>query len=387
MPTFPYNAMVGSLGDLARELGKDNEVPEEFLFMNAVTVTGLILSGRVRLASGLDSDTRLFTISVGESAGAKKSSAQRKILDFFTSLGLTDWSICNGVGSAEGLANALERNPVVLAIDELKYLLQKTQIRGSVLLPMVTALFEQTSYQNEVKDSAICLSDARLSMVANCTTETFDVLWDHEALAIGLVNRLLLVSNERKPKVAWPKEPDKGRLAELGYIIKKQLTEELPTKPFDITPEARIVWGDWYRALPETEFSKRLDTIGFRMMPILAVTTGKDIIDTAVIKAVTAILNYELVLRHDLQPIDAQNEIARTEIRIRRATREYTGRREIYRRVHANRVGEGIFDTALRNLIRAGKLVVDKETGRYRLSDDELTGVTTEKSPKKDTIQ
>lgn len=383
VPSFPQQAMLGSLGDLARELGKDNEVPEEFLFMNALTVAGLILSGRVRLASGLDSDTRLFTISVGESAGAKKSSAQRKILDFFIGLGLPNWSICNGVGSAEGLANALERAPVVLAIDELKYLLQKTQIRGSVLLPMVTALFEQISYQNEVKDSSISLSDARLSLVANCTTETFDVLWDHEALAIGLVNRLMLVSNERKEKVPWPEEPNKGRLSELSYIIKQQLTE-LPTKPIGITPDARVVWGEWYRALPETEFSKRLDTIGFRMMPILAITTGKDIIDLAVIKAITALLDYELVIRHDLQPIDAQNEIARTEMRIRRSTREYVGRRDIYKRVHAERVGEGIFEIALRNLIRSGKLIVEKETGKYRLSDEELTSVPT---PQKPTIQ
>ena len=113
MPQFPAASMIGSLGDLARELGRDNEVPEEFLFMNALTVAGLILSGRVRLSSGLDSDTRLYTISVGESAGAKKSSAQRKVLDFFTSLDLPDWSICNGVGSAEGLAKALSGSPVI----------------------------------------------------------------------------------------------------------------------------------------------------------------------------------------------------------------------------------------------------------------------------------
>lgn len=386
MPSFPQSAMIGSLGDLARELGKDNEVPEEFLFMNALTVAGIILTTRVRLASGLDSDTRLYTISVGASAEAKKSSAQRKVLDFFTSLKLPNWNICNGVGSAEGLANALSDNPVILAIDELKYLLQKTQIRGSVLLPMVTALFEQTSYQNEVKESSICLDNARLALVANCTTETFDVLWDHEALAIGLVNRLMLVSNDRKEKVPWPEEPDQARLKALATTIKRQLTD-LPTKPLKITPDAKVIWGNWYRSLPATEFAKRLDTIGFRTMPILAVTTDKDVIDVDIIKAVVTLLDYELHIRHELQPIDAANEIARTEMRIHRTTGELMSKREIYKRVHAERVGETIFNTALNNLIRSGKVVLDKSTGKYRLSDEELTGVPTSEAPKKPSIQ
>jgi hypothetical protein len=38
--------MLGSLGDLARELGRGNEVPDEFLFANALTVAGTIMSGR-----------------------------------------------------------------------------------------------------------------------------------------------------------------------------------------------------------------------------------------------------------------------------------------------------------------------------------------------------
>src|SRR5271157_203569 len=144
MPPFPQSAMLGSLGDLARELGKDNEVPEEFLFADALTVAGAIMSGRFTLDLGLESDTRLYTVTVGESADTKKTTAQQKILKFFKALNITDvWGTCHGIGSAEGLAKALDScSRIVLAIDELKQLLQKTQIRGSVLLPMMTSLYE-----------------------------------------------------------------------------------------------------------------------------------------------------------------------------------------------------------------------------------------------------
>src|SRR5271166_3570806 len=107
MPTFPQGAMLGSLGELARELGRDNEVPEEFLFADALTVAGAIMSGRFTLDLALESDTRLYTITVGESADTKKTTAQTKILKFFKHLALSDWSTCYGVGSAEGLAKSL----------------------------------------------------------------------------------------------------------------------------------------------------------------------------------------------------------------------------------------------------------------------------------------
>ena len=182
--------MIGSLGDLARELGRDNEVPEEFLFADALTVAGTIMSGRFSLELGLESDTRLFTVTVGDSADTKKTTAQRKVTRFFIALNLPDWTICHGVGSAEGLAKAHHNcSRVCLAIDELKQLLQKTQIRGSVLLPMITSLYERTDYENYTKEASILLDDARLTIIANSTllihTSHYGIT-SHSPLAIAL---------------------------------------------------------------------------------------------------------------------------------------------------------------------------------------------------------
>jgi hypothetical protein len=207
---FPLSAMIGSLGELAIVLGgANNESPEEFLFANSLTLAGATMSGNFRLNIGLSSDTRLSTATIGESATVKKTTSQNQAADFFRSLGLTNVDTCYGVGSAEGLAEKLKKiNRVVLAYDELKSLMAKAEIKGATLLPIIAQLFETLYYENLTKGSCIKFEDARLSLMANCTTDTYQDLWSHEAVAIGLPNRLFLVHAKAKPKQAWPEPPD-----------------------------------------------------------------------------------------------------------------------------------------------------------------------------------
>lgn len=379
MPTFPSSSMIGSLGDLARELGRDNEVPEEFLFADALTVAGTIMSERFVIDLGLESVTTLYTVTVGESADTKKSTAQRKVIKFFQSLGLDKWLVCHGVGSAEGLATAYDTcSRVVLAVDELKTLLQKTQIQGSVLLPMLATLYEQTYYQNKTKHTSINLENARLSLMANSTLDTYESLWDHEALSIGLVNRLFLITNATKPRVAWPGTPRKDIIESIAKRIRLQLVTS-PPDPYQITSEARELWSDWYKNLPKSEFAKRLDGLGFRLMPIMTATTDKTQVDTEIIMAVTAILDYELQVRKELQPIDADNAVAKVEQKLVR-TLDIHGpldRRNLARYVHAHRCGEWIFRTALENMMNVKVVLFDARTGLYHLADQ-----TSELAPK-----
>ena len=366
--------MLGSLGDLARELGKNNEVPEEFLFADALTVAGAIMSGRFTLDIGLESDTRLYTVTVGDSADTKKSTAQRKVIKFFHGLGLNDWSVCHGVGSAEGLAKAHDDcSRITLVIDELKTVLQKTHIRGSVLLPMLATLYEQTYYQNETQHSSINLIDARLALMANSTLDTYESLWDHEALAIGLVNRLFLVTNPGKPRVAWPRNPLRSTLDALAKRIHLQLSTP-PPEAYQITSDAQHLWGSWYADLPKSEFAKRLDGLGFRLMPILTATTDKTEVDTEIVTAVIAILDYEFHTRKALQPIDAENAVAKMEQKIPRVLDIHgpLTRRDLVKYCNAQRTGEWIFRTALENMMAVKVVAFDSRSGHYHLADQSV---------------
>ena len=329
------------------------------------------MSGRFTLDIGLDSDTRLYTVTVGESADTKKSTAQRKVVKFFQGLNLPEWSVCHGVGSAEGLAKAHDEcSRVCMVVDELKTLLQKTHIRGSVLLPMLASLYEQTYYQNETQNTSIHLDNARLTLMANSTIDTYESLWDHESLAIGLVNRLFLMTNPGKARVAWPKRPERTTLDALSARIRLQLLTE-PPEPYKITADAQRIWGNWYANLPKSEFAKRLDGLGFRLMPIYTATMDKLEVDTEVITAVVAVLDYEFTVRKELQPIDADNAVAKMEQKIVRSLDVHgpLTRRDLVKYCNAHRTGEWIFRTSLENMMGVKVVAYDARSGHYHLAD------------------
>ena len=384
---FPETALIGSLGELARLLAHGTEVSPEFYFVSALTIVGAIASGRLGLNINMDVDPRLYTALVGQSYTGKKSTAQRRTIGFFQSLpplpneqgdaasaltpgetSLLDSAgvrISFGVGSAEGLASLLKRsNRVFLGYDELKALIDKAGTQSSVLLPMVTSLFEGTTWSNTTKKTDFLIKDARLSILGCCTLQTYDSMWTREAIAIGFENRLLLVSADRKNKVAWPQpvEGHESLLKTVGDRIHKQLAK-LPldgsSLRFEITADALEIWEHWYDVLPDSPHARRLDTIGFRLLALLTLTTDKEIVDAEVVDAVVKILDYELQLRRLIDPIDAENSIARVEQKIVRALQAYgaLSKRDLRRKVHADREGDWVFTKAVSSLQTSERII------------------------------
>ena len=68
---FPRDAMVGSIGDLARLLAKGTEVPEEFYFAAGLTMLGALCVDRLSVSLSFDVEPRLYTVLLGESYAVK----------------------------------------------------------------------------------------------------------------------------------------------------------------------------------------------------------------------------------------------------------------------------------------------------------------------------
>jgi len=373
---FPQDAMVGSLGDFARVMACDTEVPEEFYFAAALTFVGAISAGDLKLKAAIDCEPRLYTLLLGESADVKKSTAQRRTVQFFESVwgGLDPVPVINwGIGSAEGLARKLNDAPagVVLAFDEMQSFVEKTKVQASVLLPMVSSLYEQTTWDNATKaNRSISLRDAHLSIVGCCTTDTYVGMWTQEAIAIGFPNRLFVVSADRKGKVAWPQARDSKQVDSVRAWIRRQI-ERLPMA-MDITTDAKAAWTRWYDSLPPSIHAKRLDTIGFRLLSLIALTTDKDCIDLETVEVVTAILRYEMQVRILTDPVDADNRVAQLEQRIRRQlkARGPLNERALRRYTNADRQGLWAFRMALDNLSRAGDVSCEPGGGLISIGGD-----------------
>ena len=355
--SFPAQAIVGSLGRLARELASGTEVPEEFIFACGLTVLGAMCSGELTINLGVEVDPRLYTVLLGSSYDVKKSTALKKTIEFFESLGSSRMPrIMYGVGSAEGLARYLyDHGKVLLAYDELRAFVDKTKVQTSVLLPLTASLYEQHHWENATKESDhdLVIENGRLSILGCCTTDTYEQMWTSEAVSIGFPNRLFVVGADRRCKVAWPQPPDQGRLAG----IRSELLQQLGRLPLalEITPDAKGAWEELYQGLPPSEHVKRLDTTGFRLLALVALTTGRTAIDSQTVAIVRLILDYELKMRELTDPIDADNLIAKLEEKIRR-TLAHKGpmkARDLKKAVNANRTGLWAFDRAIQNLSAA----------------------------------
>lgn len=378
-PIFPSSTMLGPAGNFAAAYSTYIETPTLFLFFSYLVTLGSIVSGFVRLKSEISPDTRLYTVLIGASADTRKSTSISKTVTFFReALQLPisfarslRWAVCYGIGSAEGLCKLLKsNNRLLLVFDEFRSFVSKCKIDSSVLLPMVTTLYESNVYQNTTKTVDIELSDSHLSILSASTTDTFSRIFDNSFTSIGFNNRLLIIPGEGERKFSLPKKVP----AELKESLQAELLEILAFVgdgiELDIIPSARAAWDKWYMTVEASVHVKRLDGMGLRLMMLLAVNEKKSVIDSSIVQRAIAILNWQLAVRKQYDPVDCDNVVASLEQRIIRSLSGPKSDRELRRAAHADRCGLWLFDAARKNLQKAGLISYNPTSRLWKLTDE-----------------
>ncbi len=371
LPRFPEEAYVGLAGEFAATYAERLESPQQFFYLDYLTFLGAIISPHVRLDSQLREEPRIYGVKVGESSLSRKSSSQIEVIRFFEPLReyRDDRIIVSyGAGSAEGLAKRMEKNPgvpVILVYDEFRAFVNKAGVQGSVLLPMVTSLFSTTVYDNMTKHSEISVRDAHLSIIAACTKDTFITMFKPNFRAIGLLNRLLIVTGRREKIRPIPKPIPENVLERLRKRTEQYIMRAEKEKPaITFTAEGQQRWEEWYRALPESPHSARLDTYGLRLLMLFAITSESKKIDRPLVDAVIAFLEYEYNVRRELDPLDADNAIARMEQCIlRHLSKGRMSDSRLQSLCHVRRTGVWVYEQAIKNLKRQG-WIGSKSVGR-----------------------
>ena len=365
---FP-SIMSGIAGDFAKLYSDILEVPAHFFYMGFLVCLGSILSDRLTLASEISPQSRIYALLIGGSSEVRKTTAINKTTEFFRDA-VEDFQVCFGVGSAEGLQKKLDgQKPLLLCLDEFKSFVSKCGIRGSVLLPCVNSLFESNYYENVTAKSEIKLRNARLSLLAASTVETYRQTWDSSFTDIGFNNRLFLVPGTGERKHSFPVQVD----GDLRYRLKLGLREILRHVgnglQLDITDDARKLFHDWYMNLERSIHTKRLDTYAMRFMTLLSVNQLKRKIDIDIINKTISLMDWQLAVRREYDPIDAEGTIARMEEAIRRQlSRQSLAERDLKRKVNYNRYGLWVFETAKKNLVRSREIVWNKNHKRWFLT-------------------
>lgn len=377
---FPEGLMLGLARDFAELYSQAVESPKSFLFCSFLTCLGALVGDRVALKAVTRNPARLYTVLLGPSGLARKSTAIRLTVNFFQRA-VEDFPVVRGIGSAEGLAKIIEKRGYtncLLVFDELRAFVDKAKIEGSVLLSLVNALFEESYAENHTKASHIELENVHLSVLSACTPDTFALLFNRHFIAIGFPNRLFLVLGETKERKPVPKEVDREAELELiqrlgGVLARTQSYSPENPLLLELTPEAEALWAEFYHALPNTVSAVRLDQIGLRLAMLLAVSLSREVIDREIAEAVIEICRWELRVREELMPVEAENAIAQLEERIRRALRSRgpLRDRDLKRVVNAHRSGLWLYEAAKRNLLRAREIRFDPRIRVFTLVDED----------------
>jgi hypothetical protein len=371
--SFPVNSIKGLAGEFADLYSTYLESPWTFFAFNFLTCLGSLISDRITLASEISPQPRFYTVNLGESADDRKSESIKKTIQFFDSaLAQSEFKICHGVGSAEGLARKLgevEHGPkkLLLVYDELKSFVGKAMIEGATLLPAVNTFFESNKFHSATKTHSIELNDVFLSLLGASTLETFSRMWTPAFLDIGFLNRLWLVKDHSERRFSIPKEIPSSEInilhRKLGDLLKK-FPEPLK---LPINESARTIFDQWYFNVEPSPFTKRLDTYGLRLMILLTVNEGKSEVTEETTLKVIDLLQWQLKIRREVDPIDAEGSIAKVEQMIRRSLANGPlHKRDLQRKVNYQRMGIFIWGSAIRNLQSTKEVFYDLKTGIYR---------------------
>jgi Protein of unknown function (DUF3987) len=376
---FPESAMVGIGREFVDLYGQHLESPAEFLYASWHTCFGLAISPLVRLDLQVSSRPRLYTVLLGDSALPRKSTSIGVSVRFWDRLVMPPFPACfrteYGLGSVEGFARVFngwnkkdepDTRPALIVYDELQSFVEKAKQKGSLLLPMASSLFESKEYDGTTSKRIVSLRGCRVALLGASTLDTYEHMWTPEFTNIGLPNRFFILKGNRTKSVAIPKSPPESLQRELEGRVRKllqRISEWSKTNDGKIrfSPDAERLWIDYYPSIEKGGIhSKRLDTYAFRWMILLALSQEEFEVSSHVVEQAIQLIEYELSVRRLYDPIDAEDNVAKMEEKIRRIMGERPSVNWPYRvlqqRSHSNRVGNWVLMTALSNLERAGEV-------------------------------
>jgi hypothetical protein len=276
--------------------------------------------------------------------------------------------------------NGGDKRPSLIIYDELKSFVDKARQKGSTLLPFMTSMFENESYDNTTVTKQISIQGCHISLLGACTLDTFADMWTSEFSSIGFPNRLFLVQGDPHQLISYPVYPPSDQvdaLRQRAFALVEQIKvrHQSGKGRIPLDSKAQATWDEYYTtSMPRSVHSKRLDTYAFKWMMLLALSQEQFEIDRDTVERAISLIEYQFKLRKLYDPVDTDNEYASMEEKIRRfviaARPGVLSRRDLVQKTNANRKGVYLFDNAIGNLIKSGEIVQDGSRKAWRCAED-----------------
>lgn len=361
----------GIAGEYTELYSSTMESPAPFFYFSFLTILGSLYSRLVELNLQISTQPRLYTVLIGPSSTARKSTAIKETMKFFDEGFPGAVHSIWGVNSDIGLQDEIneDHRPLVLCYDELQNFLVKCRISGSSLLQTTTTLYDSNRIDSRKSNVKIHIPDGHLCIISACTDQTFENIWDTESISIGFPNRLWLVYGNSDKKEALP-DPIPEHRKQIIWDKLDQLKNFIGGgMKINITNNAKVLYTEWYDALPRTLHTKRIETYAMKLMVLDALSRISSSVDKDDVKRILNICDWQINIRSIHDPIDAENKIARMEEKIRRyLNSSHLPINDLKRKVHYSRDGLWVFNQSLENLVSSKEVVYNAMTGVYRLN-------------------
>ncbi|MFI5117191.1 MAG: hypothetical protein ACHP8B_10905 [Terriglobales bacterium] len=287
--------------------------------------------------------------------GSGKSSAFEAA---FYLLGLSEPILLNNLkaGSGEGLVQRVGDvggAARLLYPDELSHLLQKSAIERSSLPQILTSAFYGDKQETASKRSFLTIN-ARLSLAGGTVSDQFADLFG-TATTGGLWDRFIYGRCPTGFDYLWRDIREQGPPA-----LVPPMDEDEPPSAVPIAID-RSVWETRDEWVKKCGINKRVAEICIRAAMVCASLNHNrqpgGSLKGGELGPAFALAKYQMKVRQILQPNPGENPDARAAFAIRNwlghnmADGEWVAQRTVYQGVHAARMGPGVFDRAVKNMV------------------------------------
>ncbi len=218
MPGLPADAWQGLFRDYRDLVAGTTEAPDNYHYVCFAQTLGATLARRIHVYHARRLFPNFYICLVGRTAITRKDTAryraQRLLIDLHSEENQENpqFQILPGIGSAEGLLDALggERKVVVLSESELLSLLAKARQEAlSNLIPKLTSLFDCPDLETlKTRQRTVVCKEPFLSISSGTTIAWLQKALTERDIYGGFANRFIFVYGNPKPPLPFPPKMD-----------------------------------------------------------------------------------------------------------------------------------------------------------------------------------
>lgn len=207
LPPFPPEAWTEPFAIWRELLSPHTDAPDVFRWAILATGWGLILGRRVYYGDTAPIYPNLWTLLLGPTALARKSTMLLILRQLLTSLG-TKYTSISGLNSAEGLAEQMHQNPdftTLITEDEFRRFLGVGNRKVTAnLIPTLQSLFDCNVPFEVIRKETIRIPEPFVAFIAATPLAYIEEMLTEAHFSGGFLNRFLFLPGEPNDPIPRP---------------------------------------------------------------------------------------------------------------------------------------------------------------------------------------